>query len=145
MSAATPRVTTSLPVSPTPVPAPPLEGGVADRGGAPMPQRGDVILDVRDLCTYFYTYDGVVRALDGVSFKVRRGETVGMAGETGCGKSVTASQNGRSAPACWAPNGGFITTKSARPCQSVKTFQSRCPIPDSHCRSASSALCWAHR
>ncbi len=89
MSAATPRGTTSLPVSPTPVPAPPLEGGVADRGGAPMPQRGDVILDVRDLCTYFYTYDGVVRALDGVSFKVRRGETVGMAGETGCGKSVT--------------------------------------------------------
>jgi peptide/nickel transport system ATP-binding protein len=42
------------------------------------------------LKTYFYTYDGVVKALDGVSFKIRRGETVGMVGETGCGKSVTA-------------------------------------------------------
>jgi oligopeptide/dipeptide ABC transporter ATP-binding protein len=49
-----------------------------------------VVLDVRDLKTYFFTYDGVVRALDGVSFKVRRGETLGLVGETGCGKSVTA-------------------------------------------------------
>ena len=51
---------------------------------------GNVILDVRDLRTYFFTYDGVVKALDGVSFHVRRGETVGLVGETGCGKSVTA-------------------------------------------------------
>jgi peptide/nickel transport system ATP-binding protein len=50
----------------------------------------EVVLDVRDLKTYFFTYDGVVRALDGVSFKVRRGETTGLVGETGCGKSVTA-------------------------------------------------------
>src|SRR5271157_3658388 len=49
-----------------------------------------VVLDVRDLKTYFFTYDGVVKALDGVSFKVRRGETLGLVGETGCGKSVTA-------------------------------------------------------
>ena len=49
-----------------------------------------VVLDVRNLTTYFYTYDGVVRALEGVSFKLRRGETLGMVGETGCGKSVTA-------------------------------------------------------
>ncbi len=55
-------------------------------GNPPPP----VILDVRNVHTYFYTYDGVVRALDGVSFKVRRGETVGLVGETGCGKSVTA-------------------------------------------------------
>ena len=48
-----------------------------------------MVLDIRDLHTYFYTYDGVVKALDGVSFKVRRGETLGIAGETGCGKSVT--------------------------------------------------------
>ncbi|MGP8108178.1 MAG: ABC transporter ATP-binding protein [Thermoplasmata archaeon] len=52
--------------------------------------RNPVVLDVRDLKTYFFTYDGVVLALDGVSFKVRRGETVGLVGETGCGKSVTA-------------------------------------------------------
>ncbi len=49
-----------------------------------------VVLDVRDLRTYFYTYDGVVKALDGVSFKIRQGETLGLVGETGCGKSVTA-------------------------------------------------------
>jgi peptide/nickel transport system ATP-binding protein len=49
-----------------------------------------VVLDVRDLTTYFYTYDGVVRALDGVDLKIRRGETLGLVGETGCGKSVTA-------------------------------------------------------
>lgn len=55
-------------------------------GAGPAP----VVLDVRNLTTYFYTYDGVVRALEGVSFKLRRGETLGMVGETGCGKSVTA-------------------------------------------------------
>ena len=48
------------------------------------------ILDVRNLRTYFFTYDGVVKALDGVSFTIRRGETLGLVGETGCGKSVTA-------------------------------------------------------
>ena len=52
--------------------------------------RSPVVLDVRDLKTYFFTYDGVVKALDGVSFKIRKGETLGLVGETGCGKSVTA-------------------------------------------------------
>ncbi len=52
--------------------------------------RAPVVLDVRGLTTYFYTYDGVVQALEGVSFKLRRGETLGLVGETGCGKSVTA-------------------------------------------------------
>jgi peptide/nickel transport system ATP-binding protein len=50
----------------------------------------DVVLDVRGLKTYFYTYDGVVHALEGVKFKIRRGETLGLVGETGCGKSVTS-------------------------------------------------------
>ena len=45
---------------------------------------------MRNLRTYFFTYDGVVKALDGVSLNIRRGETVGLVGETGCGKSVTA-------------------------------------------------------
>ena len=49
-----------------------------------------VILDVANLRTYFFTYDGVVKALDGVNFQIHRGETLGLVGETGCGKSVTA-------------------------------------------------------
>jgi len=56
----------------------------------PSPTGQPVVVDVRDLTTYFYTYDGVVRALEGVSFKLRRGELLGLVGETGCGKSVTA-------------------------------------------------------
>ncbi|TFG19637.1 MAG: ABC transporter ATP-binding protein [Promethearchaeota archaeon] len=49
-----------------------------------------VILDVKDLTTYFYTEEGIVRAVEGVSFKIYEGETLGLVGETGCGKSVTA-------------------------------------------------------
>ncbi len=50
---------------------------------------GDVVLDVRDLRTYFLTKWGVVKAVDGVDFHLRRGETLGIVGESGCGKSVT--------------------------------------------------------
>lgn len=50
----------------------------------------DKILEVRDLKTYFYTEDGVVKAVDGVDFNVRRGEIVALVGESGCGKSVTS-------------------------------------------------------
>jgi oligopeptide/dipeptide ABC transporter ATP-binding protein len=48
------------------------------------------LLQVQDLNTRFHTLDGVVNAVDGVDFEVYRGETLGLVGESGCGKSVTA-------------------------------------------------------
>ncbi len=50
----------------------------------------DPLLDVQDLQTYFYTEDGVVKAVDGVSFYINRKETLGIVGESGCGKSMTS-------------------------------------------------------
>jgi oligopeptide/dipeptide ABC transporter ATP-binding protein len=48
------------------------------------------LLEVRGLKTYFYTEDGVVPAVDGVDFVLNKGETLGIVGESGCGKSVTS-------------------------------------------------------
>jgi peptide/nickel transport system ATP-binding protein len=55
-----------------------------------MTSPGAPLLAVEDLKTYFFTRDGVVRAVDGVSFTVARGETLAIVGESGCGKSVTS-------------------------------------------------------
>jgi peptide/nickel transport system ATP-binding protein len=52
--------------------------------------RSNTVLDVNGLTTYFYTEEGVVRAVEGVTFQIFQGETLGLVGETGCGKSVTA-------------------------------------------------------
>jgi ABC-type dipeptide/oligopeptide/nickel transport system ATPase component len=51
---------------------------------------GQAVLEVNDLRTYFYTRDGVVRSVDGMSFAVCQGETLAIVGESGCGKSVTS-------------------------------------------------------
>lgn len=50
----------------------------------------EVLLDVKDLKTYFYTDDGVVKAVDGMSFTIAKGEVLGLVGESGCGKSVAS-------------------------------------------------------
>lgn len=49
-----------------------------------------LLLDIRGLRTHFFTDDGLARAVDGVSYSLAKGETVGVVGESGCGKSVTA-------------------------------------------------------
>ncbi len=49
-----------------------------------------MLLEVRDLKTYFFTAGGIVRAVDGISYDVREGETVALVGESGCGKTVSA-------------------------------------------------------
>jgi oligopeptide/dipeptide ABC transporter ATP-binding protein len=54
------------------------------------PPSTEYLLEVRDLRTHFRVMDGIVKAVDGVSFAIRPGETLGVVGESGCGKSVTA-------------------------------------------------------
>lgn len=50
----------------------------------------DILIQIKNLKTYFYTEEGVVKAVDGVSFDIYDNEVIGLVGETGCGKSVTA-------------------------------------------------------
>jgi len=69
------------------VPAAPV---VRSRPRVTTPTGHDVVLDIQELKTYFFTYDGVVRAIDGINLQARARETTGVVGETGCGKSVTA-------------------------------------------------------
>ncbi|MCK5344382.1 MAG: ABC transporter ATP-binding protein, partial [Candidatus Heimdallarchaeota archaeon] len=51
---------------------------------------GEILLDVKNLSTYFYTDDGVVKAVENVSFSLEKGQTLGLVGESGCGKSVSS-------------------------------------------------------
>jgi oligopeptide/dipeptide ABC transporter ATP-binding protein len=72
------------------------------------------LLDVDDLHTHFFTREGVVKAVDGVSFTVEAGKTLGIVGESGCGKSVTALSIM-----------GLIPKPPARIVEGTVTFQGR--------------------
>ena len=48
------------------------------------------LLEIKDLATHFFTQEGVVKAVDGISYSIDEGEVLGVVGESGCGKSVTA-------------------------------------------------------
>ena len=64
---------------------------IQNRGGIEINSpETDALLMVQGLKTYFYTFDGVARAVDDVSFSLSPGEILGVVGESGCGKSVTA-------------------------------------------------------
>ena len=56
-----------------------------------MEKDNEIILSVKDLKTYIYVNNRCNRAVDGVSFNVHKGKTLGIVGESGCGKSITAS------------------------------------------------------
>ena len=71
---------------------------MSEVNGAPDPglqlpaqvEKGDLLLSVRNLRTHFRVRDGIIRAVDGVSYAIERGKTLGLVGESGCGKSVSA-------------------------------------------------------
>ena len=84
------------------------------------------LLDVEDLQTHFRTPDGVNRAVDGVSFQVKEGETLAIVGESGCGKSVTANS--------------ILTSSPSRPARSPARSGSRAAIswrcPSARCATS---------
>ena len=88
----------------------------------------EAILSVRDLSTRFFTRDGIVRAVDGVSLDVKRGETLGVVGESGCGKSVLAlsimrlipAEAGRIVAGSVRFEGTELTTLSERQMRSIR-------------------------
>lgn len=63
-----------------------------------MTDHNTRLLEVQDLKTYFYTFEGVARAVNGVSYHLDKGEALGIVGESGCGKSVTAASIMRIVP-----------------------------------------------
>ena len=100
---------------------------VADQ---PSAERSDILLDVRGLKTHFFTEDGVVQAVDGVSFTLDEGETLGVVGESGSGKTVTSLSILRLLPAAARIVGGEIwfggenlLAKSERDMQYVRGSQ----------------------
>jgi oligopeptide transport system ATP-binding protein len=68
----------------------------------------DEVLTIEDLRTHFFTDEGVARAVDGISLSIARGQTLGLVGESGCGKSMTALSVLRLVP---SPPGRIVTGK----------------------------------
>jgi len=66
------------------------DDAASEAGAQPAAGAQENILEVDGLQTYFYTRGGIVKAVDDVSFQLGRGETLGIVGESGCGKSITA-------------------------------------------------------
>ena len=67
-----------------------MSSSISESTTARAPESNELALEVEGLQTYFYTRQGIVKAVDGVSFDLRKGETLGIVGESGCGKSITA-------------------------------------------------------
>ena len=55
-----------------------------------MAAKKETLLSVKDLRTYFHVKEGLAKAVDGVSYNINPGETLGLVGESGCGKTVSA-------------------------------------------------------
>ena len=64
------------------------------------------LVEVKDLKTHFFLHEGTVRAVDGVSFNIYEGRSLGVIGESGCGKSVTAQSMMRIVPYAARPGSG---------------------------------------
>ena len=86
------------------------------------------LLDVKNLKTHFFTDEGVVRAVDGVDLHINKGETLGVVGESGCGKSRHRAQHHAAHPAAARPivEGQIIYngTEPARPARRTRCARS---------------------
>jgi oligopeptide/dipeptide ABC transporter ATP-binding protein len=76
--------------------------------GNPVNTSGDTLVEIKNLRTYFHLAEGTVRAVDGVDLEIRRGRTLGLVGESGCGKSMTAHSMLRIVPVPGRIEGGEI-------------------------------------
>jgi len=74
----------------------------------PVNTNGEALVEIKDLRTYFYLAEGTVRAVDGVDLTIKRGQTLGLVGESGCGKSMTAHSMLRIVPVPGRIEGGEI-------------------------------------
>ncbi len=93
-----------------------------------MDTAHELLLDVQGLKTHFFSDEGVSPAVDGVDFYVRRGETLGVVGESGCGKSVTALSILRLIP---DPPGKIVAGRmpqARRPC-AARSSRAASPAP----------------